>query len=29
MLSRGNPSIALVQLQDAHRQLLLELLQPQ
>ena len=28
MLSRGNPSIALVQLQDAHRQLLLELLQP-
>ena len=28
MLSRGNPSIALVQLQDAHRQLLLELLEP-
>lgn len=29
MLSRGNPSISLVQLRDAHRQLLLELLQPQ
>jgi AcrR family transcriptional regulator len=28
MLSRGNPSIALVQLQDEHRQLLLELLEP-
>lgn len=28
MLSRGNPSIELVQLQDAHRQLLLELLEP-
>lgn len=28
MLSRGNPSISLVQLRDAHRQLLLELLQP-
>lgn len=28
MLSSGNPSIALVQLQDAHRQLLLELLEP-
>lgn len=28
MLSRGNPSIALVQLQDAHRQMLLELLEP-
>jgi len=28
MLSRGNPSIALVQLQDAHQQLLLELLEP-
>lgn len=27
-LSRGNPSIALVQLQDAHRQLLVELLEP-
>ena len=29
MLSRGDPSISLVQLRDAHRQLLLELLQPQ
>ena len=28
MLSRGNPSIELVQVRDAHRQLLLELLQP-
>ncbi|WP_313053477.1 TetR/AcrR family transcriptional regulator [Pseudomonas lopnurensis] len=28
MLSRGNPSISLAQLRDAHRQLLLELLQP-
>ena len=28
MLSRGDPSISLVQLRDAHRQLLLELLQP-
>ncbi|HBN9751882.1 MAG: TetR/AcrR family transcriptional regulator [Acidovorax sp.] len=28
MLSRGNPSMSLVQLRDAHRQLLLELLQP-
>ena len=28
MLSRNNPSISLVQLRDAHRQLLLELLQP-
>jgi AcrR family transcriptional regulator len=29
MLSKGSPSISLVQLRDAHRQLLLELLQPQ
>ncbi|MBA1238232.1 TetR/AcrR family transcriptional regulator [Pseudomonas kunmingensis] len=28
MLSRGNPSISLAQLRDAHRQLLLELMQP-
>ena len=29
MLSKGSPSISRVQLRDAHRQLLLELLQPQ
>jgi len=29
MLSRGDPSISLVQLREAHRQLLLELLQPE
>lgn len=29
MLSKGDPSISLVRLRDVHRQLLLELLEPQ